>query len=201
MKIIGLTGGTGSGKSTVVLLLSQLTKAYIIDADKIGHQIILKGQPAYYDIIQHFGREILKEDGEINRKCLGKIVFSDKNSLKILNQITHPRIKEEILKKIEQIKKSYSSYNYIVIDAALLIEAQLHKIVDEVWVVYAEEEKRIQRIMKRDGLNMEQAANRIKAQMPWEEMKKYADQIIDNGKDEEFTLKQLKCIVSKDINF
>ncbi|MDK2789268.1 MAG: dephospho-CoA kinase, partial [Epulopiscium sp.] len=117
------------------------------------------------------------------------------------NQITHPRIKEEILKKIEQIKKSYSSYNYIVIDAALLIEAQLHKIVDEVWVVYAEEEKRIQRIMKRDGLNMEQAANRIKAQMPWEEMKKYADQIIDNGKDEEFTLKQLKCIVSKDINF
>ncbi|WP_341877044.1 dephospho-CoA kinase [Defluviitalea saccharophila] len=201
MKVIGLTGGSGSGKSTVVLLLSQLTKVYIIDADKIGHQIILKGKPAYEDIVQYFGRGILREDGEINRKFLGEIVFSNKDSLNILNQITHPRIKEEIFRKIKQIKESRSSYNYIVIDAALLIEIQLHKIVDEVWAVYTEEEKRIQRIMKRDGLDIKQAENRIKSQMPWEAMKRYADRIIDNSKDQDFTLKQLECILSEDISF
>ncbi|NLM12928.1 MAG: dephospho-CoA kinase [Epulopiscium sp.] len=199
MKVIGLTGGSGSGKSTVVFLLSQLTKVYIIDADKIGHQIILKGKPAYYDIIQHFGREILNEEGEVNRKRLGEIVFSDKDSLNILNKITHPRIREEIIKTIKQIKQSSSSYNYIVIDAALLIEVELHKIVDEVWAVYADEEKRIQRIMKRDGIDIKQAENRIKSQMPWEEMKRYADRIIDNGIDTEFTNKQLKRILSEDI--
>jgi len=199
MKVIGLTGGSGSGKSTVVFLLSQLTKVYIINADKIGHQIILKGKPAYYDIIQHFGREILNEEGEVNRKRLGEIVFSDKDSLNILNKITHPRIREEIIKTIKQIKQSSSSYNYIVIDAALLIEVELHKIVDEVWAVYADEEKRIQRIMKRDGIDIKQAENRIKSQMPWEEMKRYADRIIDNGIDTEFTNKQLKRILSEDI--
>jgi dephospho-CoA kinase len=201
MKVIGLTGGSGSGKSTVVFLLSQLTKVYIIDADKIGHQIILKGKPAYEDIVQHFGKGILKEDGEINRKSLGEIVFSNKDSLNILNQITHPRIKEEIFREIEQIKESHSSYNYIVIDAALLIEIQLHKIVDEVWAVYTEEEKRIQRIMKRDGLGVKQAENRIKSQMSWEEMKRYADRIIDNSKDQDFTLKQLEYILLEDISF
>lgn len=195
MKVIGLTGASGSGKSMVTLLLSQLTEIFIIDADKIGHQIILKGNPAYYDIIQHFGSRILSDDGEINRKYLGELVFSNNTSLEILNQITHPRIREEIIREIKLIEDSSFSYNYIVIDAPLLIEVKLYDVVDEVWAVYADVETRIKRIINRDGISIEQALNRIKSQIPWEEMKKYAHRIIDNGKDMEYTKRQLKYIV------
>lgn len=195
MKVIGLTGASGSGKSMVTLLLSQLTEIFIIDADKIGHQIILKGNPAYYDIIQHFGSRILSDDGEINRKYLGELVFSNNTYLEILNQITHPRIREEIIKEIKLIEDSSFSYNYIVIDAPLLIEVKLYDVVDEVWAVYADVETRIKRIINRDGISIEQALNRIKSQIPWEEMKKYAHRIIDNGKDMEYTKRQLKYIV------
>lgn len=198
MKIIGLTGGSGSGKSTVTRLLDQLTKIYIIDADKIGHQIILKGKPAYYEIIKEFGKNILKEDGNINRKLLGKAVFSNPTALDLLNRITHPRIREEILEKITQIKLSSCSYKYIIIDAALLIEVGLHEIVDEVWVVYADLENRIQRIMARDGLSKREAEDRIRVQMPWKEMKRYANRIIDNGQDKEFVKSQL-CFILEDI--
>ncbi|NLK21676.1 MAG: dephospho-CoA kinase [Epulopiscium sp.] len=197
MKVIGLTGGSGSGKSTISMLLKEMTKTYIIDADKIGHKIILKGQEAYYLIIRSFDRTILKEDGEINRRKLGEIVFSNKLFLNILNQITHPKIKEEIIKEINQVKKTPDFYDYIIIDAALLIESGLYELTDEIWAVYADVETRIQRIMLRDGLNRNDAKTRIHSQMPWKEMKKYADRIIDNGKDRELTKKQLRNIIER----
>ncbi|WP_058485058.1 dephospho-CoA kinase [Defluviitalea phaphyphila] len=195
MKIIGLTGGSGSGKSTVVTILSEMTTVYIIDADKIGHKIILKGNPAYYDIINYFGKKILKEDGEIDRKILGKIVFSDKNDLKKLNEITHYRIKEYIINTIKEIKKTPSLYKYIIIDAALLIETGLHTLVDEIWVVYARLEDRIKRIMERDNISEEQARRRINSQISWEELKKYANRIIYNEKNKEFLKEQLISIL------
>lgn len=196
MKIIGLTGGSGSGKSTVAILLSQIAHVYIVDADQIGHEIILKGKPAYYSIIESFGKDILKEDGEINRKKLGQIVFNDKCLLNTLNNIMHPLIKKEIMNIIKGIKNSGGSYHYIIIDAALLIESKLHIIVDEVWIVYAREDIRIKRIANRDNITESQAKKRIDSQMSWEKMKKYGDVIIDNGKNKEFTIEQLNIIIN-----
>ncbi|HOA82298.1 MAG TPA: dephospho-CoA kinase [Defluviitaleaceae bacterium] len=195
MKVIGITGGSGSGKSTVASLLSQITSAYIINADKIGHDILKKGKAAYYPIVEKFGKSILNSDGEINRSKLGKIVFSNKNLLKTLNEITHPLIVQEILDIINEIKTNTNSYKYIVIDAALLIESGLHEVVDEIWLVYADEDIRVNRIVERDGITKEEAKQRINSQMLWEELKKYGDIIIDNGKDKEFTNEQINNIV------
>jgi len=196
MKVIGLTGGSGSGKTTVAVLLSQLTSVCIIDADKIGHEILKKGKPAYDAVLERFGEAILKADGEIDRKKLGQIVFANQSLLEILNKITHPLIIQEIIERIHQIKSSDKACKYIIVDAALLIESGLHKAVDEIWLVYAPEEIRLKRIAQRDGMTTEEARRRIASQMPWEEMKKYGDVIIDNGHNEAYTMKQLNHIIS-----
>lgn len=190
MKVIGLTGGTGSGKSIVCTQLKK-RNAYIIDADKIAHDIIEKGQPAYKKIVSYFGKEILDEENNIVRKRLGAIVFSDKEKLNFLNKCTHQYIFEEIDFFIQKIKKCPNEYQYIILDAPLLIESNLTSVCDEIWVVYAKEEDRLKRIMQRDNITYEQAKNRILSQKGWEEYKKYADIIIDNSRDLKFLENQL----------
>lgn len=191
--IIGLTGGTGCGKTTVCSILKKYN-AYIIDADKIAHSVIKKGKDAYIQIVDYFGNDILNDDKEIDRKKLGKIVFSDKEKLGYLTKTTH----KYIVKEIEQLintKKEENKYNYIVIDAPLLIEANLHKIVDTVWIVYANLETRIQRLKARDNIEEEAVINRINSQTSFEENKKYADFVIFNDEGanlEEIIKQQLK---------
>ncbi len=177
--VVGLTGNMASGKSTVATILKELG-AYIIDADAIGHQIIGKGQPAWHDIVEEFGKEVLLADGSVNRKRLGEIVFSDREKLKRLNAITHPRIREEIERRIELIKKS-SPRAIIVVDAALLIEVGSHRKVDVVVVVTASKEQLIKRAMEKFCLTEDEAEKRLGAQMPQEEKLKYADFVIDNS--------------------
>ncbi len=177
--VVGLTGNMASGKSTVATILKELG-AYIIDADAIGHQIIGKGQPAWHDIVEEFGKEVLLADGSVNRKRLGEIVFSDREKLKRLNAITHPRIREEIERRIELIKKS-SPRAIIVVDAALLIEVGSHRKVDVVVVVTARKEQLIKRAMEKFSLTEGEAEKRLGAQMPQEEKLKYADFVIDNS--------------------
>ena len=193
MKVIGLTGGTGSGKSIVCTQLKK-RNAYIIDADKIAHDIIKKGQPAYEKIVSYFGEEILDEESNIVRKKLGAIVFSDKEKLDFLNKCTHQYISEKINSFIQTIKKCPNKYQYIILDAPLLIESNLTSICDEIWVVYAKEEDRLKRIMQRDNITYEQAKNRILSQKRWEEYKKYADIIIDNSRDLKFLENQLNTL-------
>lgn len=176
--IIGLTGGTGCGKSTVCSILKKYN-AYIIDADKIGHSIIKSGNQAYFEIIEYFGADILDEDKNINRKKLGDIVFNDKEKLAYLNSITHKYIIDEI-KNIINIVKMENMYKYIVIDAPLLIETNLHKIVDEVWIVYCSLHTRLERLIKRDNLSKDILLKRINNQTPFEKNKKYANFIIFN---------------------
>ena len=149
MKIIGLTGGTGSGKSLASLWL-QKQNAYIIDTDKIAHDIILKGNPAYEELIAFFGVEILDKKGEIIRRSLGDIVFHDAEKLAFLNRATHKHIRKTIFDEIQKAKQQNSPC--AILDAPLLIEADLMQICDEVWVVAAKEEIRIKRIMERDGI-------------------------------------------------
>ncbi|MDE6182368.1 MAG: dephospho-CoA kinase [Eubacteriales bacterium] len=191
--IIGLTGGSGCGKTTVANILKEIG-GYIIDADKIAHNIIQKGEKAYYEIINAFGEKILTNEKNIDRKILGNIVFSEKEKLNILNSITHKYILEEIHNEINFAKKQ-KKYKYIVLDAPLLIETNLHKIVDTVWIVYADEKERINRLIKRDNISKEMIEKRIAIQTPFEKNKPFADFIIYNKENTD-----LKEIILKRLN-
>ena len=194
MKIIGLTGGTGSGKGFVSERL-KARKAYVIDADAVAHEIIEKGRPAYKAIVDYFGSEILDENGNIFRRKLGNIVFSDKDKLAFLNSCTHKYINMEIMRIIEEVKPQTNVYSAIIIDAPLLAEAGLVDICDDIWVVYADSEVRVKRIMERDSISEEQARNRIASQRSWEEYKDLGAVIIDNSSDDENVERQLDALL------
>lgn len=194
MKIIGLTGGTGSGKGFVSERL-KARKAYVIDADAVAHEIIEKGRTAYKEIVDYFGSEILDEDGNIFRRKLGNIVFSDKDKLAFLNSCTHKYINMEIMRIIEEVKPQTNVYSAIIIDAPLLAEAGLVDICDDIWVVYADSEVRVKRIMERDSISEEQARNRIASQRSWEEYKELGAVIIDNSSDDENVERQLDALL------
>lgn len=157
-KVIGLTGGSGSGKSTVAGALRS-AGAYIIDCDRVAHENMLKGAVAYGDIVADFGSDILLENGEIDRKKLGAVVFSDEKALERLNKITH----KHIIARVEQLVSS-SEAEVTVIDAPLLYETGLDRLCDEVWVTEAPYEERVKRITERDGITKQAAEARLKNQ-------------------------------------
>ncbi len=190
MKVIGLTGGIACGKSTVSGMLEDLGAA-IIDADVIAREIMEKGTPVWQKIKEVFGDEYLLPDGEIDRKKLGELVFANPEALKKLNSITHPEIRREVVLRIDRLKSS-GTYKAIVVDAALLIEAGWCDMVDEVWLVVADRETQIERLMKRNGLTRQQALNRISSQMDQDIKMRYADRIIDNSHGMEHTRKQVE---------
>ncbi|OPJ55513.1 dephospho-CoA kinase [Alkalithermobacter paradoxus] len=188
MKIIGLTGSIGSGKSTVSDIL--IKKGFkIVDADKISRKILDKNSVAFIEVVEHFGEEILQDDGNIDRKKLGSIVFSDDEKLKKLNSITHPKIEQNIKSEIENYKNK--GVDIVFLDAPLLIEANLTGMVDLVLLIICSYEVQIQRIINRDNITKEEAIKRINSQMSVEDKKKYADYIIDNS----YTLDKLNSDV------
>ena len=193
MKVIGLTGGTGSGKSVVSKRLAA-EGAVIVDADQIAHEIIWKGEPAYHEIIAYYGTEILDEEGNIIRKKLGEIVFNDKEKLAFLNQCTHKYIVAEVNRQIAAAKAEGIA-KAIVVDAPLLLEVGLEKVCDLVWVVYAAPEVRAKRVMERDGISPELAKARIANQKSWEEYRAAAHAVIDNsGTMEDLEGQLSKCM-------
>ena len=145
-RVIGLTGGMGSGKSTVSHLLSELG-AVVIDADKVGHEAYQNGTKTWHDLVNAFGRQIVATDGSIDRKKLGAIVFGSPEQLERLNRIVHPRMFEMMKERIEQLRKQ--SVSVVVLDAAILFEANWTPLVDEVWVVVASEEVVVARAIAR----------------------------------------------------
>lgn len=192
MKVIGLTGGTGSGKSIVSAFLQQ-NGAYIIDADEIAHGIIERGKPAYEELTNYFGGAILDQDRNILRKKLGSIVFTNKEKLDFLNRCTHKYISQEIDKQISERKKKQRD-TCIVLDAPLLLEAKLENRCNEIWVVFAEEEVRARRIMERDNITYQEAKNRIGCQKNWDFYRQKANLILDNSKDLQHLKRQLEAI-------
>ncbi|MCD5410515.1 MAG: dephospho-CoA kinase [Clostridiales bacterium] len=178
-KVIGLTGGIACGKTTVSNILKELG-AFIIDADKIAREVVKKGAPALGEIASEFGDSYLLTNGELNRKKMGELVFSDSEALTKLNKITHPQIVRKIQNEIKWSKEN-SNYRVIIVDAALLIENNLTELVDELWLVTASESIQINRLVKRDNFTETEARLRIDSQMTLEEKKKFADNIIDNS--------------------
>ena len=177
MFIIGVTGSFGTGKTTVAKIFAGFG-AKVIDADKIVHQLMRKGGPCYRPIVRLFGKEILTK-GEIDRKKLATIVFNDPRRLKKLCNIIHPLVVKEIKKNISRFRK-IKRIRAVIIDAPLLIEADLHKIVDYLVVVKANRKLQIKRILRRARITKGQIMKRIKSQLPMREKIRLADIIIDN---------------------
>ena len=195
MKVVGLTGGTGSGKGVVSRKLEQ-AGAYVVDADVIAHEIIEKGKPAYLEIVEYYGRDILDAEENIIRRKLGEIVFHDAEKLAFLNRCTHKYINAETERQIAQTKQAGTA-KAIILDAPLLLEAGLDALCDRVWVVYADSEVRAKRIMARDNVTYELAKARIGSQKSWEEYKKAADAVIDNSGDVEGLDSQLQKLLEE----
>ncbi|NPV89690.1 MAG: dephospho-CoA kinase [Firmicutes bacterium] len=190
MKIIGLTGGIASGKSTVSQYLRELG-AHIIDADIVARQIVEPGEPAWRDIIEYFGPEVKSPDGRIDRVRLGEKVFADPASREALNRMTHPRVHQRTLEMIDEIRRG-DPEGVVVLDVPLLIESGMVPMVDEVWLVAVDAETQVDRLVRRDPLNKEQAALRVRSQMSLEEKKRYATRIIDNQGTAEEARAQVK---------
>ncbi|MCX8095246.1 MAG: dephospho-CoA kinase [Caldisericia bacterium] len=191
MRLIGLTGNIASGKSKISEYLK--SKGFkIIDADSLG-KTVLNIDSIKNKIIRTFGKNILNDDGSINRRELGRIVFSSKENLKKLNRITLPILTKLVKRKIYEFKKK--KVKYAVLDAAILIEAGWHKFVDEVWVVYTDSETQLERLIKRENYSVEEAKSRIEAQLNIEEKLKYADKVVNNSYDWENTKKQIDTIL------
>ncbi|MEK6589819.1 MAG: dephospho-CoA kinase [Nitrospinota bacterium] len=195
MLLIGLTGGIATGKSLVSKTLKELG-AYIIDADKISREVVEPYTPAWTEIVEFFGRDVLNNDGKINRKKLGEIVFNNPVKKKRLEEIVHPVVIEEENRRIKEYKK-INPDAIVVIDAALLIEAGGHLRVDKLIVVYSDRETQLKRLCERDGLSRGDAEKRIDSQMPLNEKIKIADFVIDNSNGIENTLIQVKTIFNK----
>lgn len=174
--VIGVTGNTGAGKSTAAYALHR-AGVCIVDADEIARELQRPGQPALEEIAQTFGDQMLNDDGSLNRRKLGALVFTNAELLKKLDNIMLPLILREIHQRIAQSKED------IVIDAALLFETGMQVLCDETWLIVAPEDVRRQRIMKRDNLPLEQAQARIQSQMPQEEKRKLATHVLDGGKE------------------
>jgi len=180
MVYVGLTGGIASGKSTVSKILKE-AGAFIVDADAIAHDLLKKKGPVYRLVLNRFGVNILGEEGEIDRKKLGEIVFHDAKKLIDLNQIIHPFV-FEAAERERGILVAQDPYAVIVFDAPLLIETKAHKKVDMVLLVYVDKETQIKRLCERDGISREAAQVRIGMQMSLDEKHAYANEVIDNRK-------------------
>ncbi len=188
---IGLTGGIGSGKSTAAKILAALG-APIIDADKVGHEIYLPQTPAYRELVAAFGEGILGADGTIDRRKLGPIVFADPAALRRLNAIVHPKMYARMGEMVAAMRRAGET-RPIVVEAAILIEANWQPLFDEIWLVTATRERVIERIERDRGLKPEQTEARIRAQLSDEERRKHATAEIRN----DGTLEQLRDTITR----
>lgn len=178
MLTIGLTGGIGTGKSTVTKILNELG-ATVLDADKVGHQIYQPGGPAYDEVVAAFGKKILAPDGTIDRKLLGPIVFADPAALKRLNAIVHPKMFARMREMVDEIRRG-GGRAPIVIEAAILIEANWIPLFDEIWMITASRDNVVERVERERAMKPEQTEARIKAQLPDHERRCHATLVIEN---------------------
>lgn len=197
MRIIGLTGGVATGKSTVARFFSQ-HGITVIDADAIAREAVLPGAPALQRIIDVFGSGILLPDGTLDRKALGAVVFGDVEKLRLLEGILHPAIKLLAEQKIS--RSGQDGERVVVYMAPLLIEAGATDRVDEIWVVSTTEAVQLERLMSRDKISREEAMRIIESQMPLTEKVRFGRVVIDNSGTEEQTLRLLEEIMQKEID-
>lgn len=178
MKLIGLTGGIATGKSTVSAMLRRLG-AKVVDADEIAREIVRPGEPAWQEIVDAFGPGVLRKDKSLDRDKLRKIVFADERARKRLESITHPKIRALAQEKIE--RRSAEGAEVVIYEAPLLFETQAQSWIRPVILVACNLETQKQRLRQRDRLGEKEIRRHLEAQMPLEEKRKLADYVVENN--------------------
>ena len=192
---VGLTGSIAVGKSHVCEVFRELG-CHVLDADRTAREVVKPGTKGYEQIVEAFGNDVLQASGELDRKKLGAIVFTDKEKRERLNAIVHPLVIEAQDDWIRGVE-ARDPNGIAIIDAALMIESGGYKRFDKLIVVWCEQEIQLQRLMKRDGLSEEDANARIRAQMPQEEKKRFADHLIDTSAGFDAAREQVKKVYSE----
>ena len=194
---IGLTGGIGTGKSSVTEAFQSLGAA-VINADLLGHDAYLPGTIGFEEVVTEFGQEIVGSDGQIDRKKLGPIVFSDSSKMDRLNEIMHPLIRDLIYERLVSLESSQNKV--AVVEAAILIEAGWKSLFDEIWVVISDREEVINRLGVRNGLSREDAVKRIDSQMSNNERIEHGDVVVENTGSMEDLQTRVNSLWSKRIS-
>jgi dephospho-CoA kinase len=191
---LGLTGGIASGKSAVAAMLREFGFS-VLDADSLAHKLIEPGQPAYNEVLQEFGQEVLAPGGRIDRAKLSAIVFQDRTKLDRLNAIVHPRVGEFVFRQFVEWQRA-GTRDAAFVEAALLIESGIHKKLDGLVVAWCEPEQQLQRLLDR-GLSEPEARRRIAAQLPVEEKLRLATEKIDCSGSLDETRRQVEALAAK----
>lgn len=196
MRVIGLTGGIASGKSTVSNQLRDEFSAVLLDADVAAREITEPGAPLWTAFVERYGKErVLRLDGTLDRAVIAEIVFRDKAEKAWMDSVAHPLIKRRFLDRLAACKAM--GEKLVVLDVPLLFEAGWAMIPDEVWVVFVDEKTQLQRLMQRNALSEELAKDRIASQMPMKEKVRRADVVIDNSGTREETAMQVRTALAK----
>lgn len=186
-KVIGITGGVGAGKSTVLNILREEYQARIILTDEVGHDLMLPGGACYSEIVRLMGEEVLSPDGTFDKKKLGQRIFNDREMQQQVNGIVHPVVRQRVKEEIENSKNTL-----IVVESALLMEANLDSLCDEVWYVYVSTQERVKRLYEQRGYSEVKSYSIIQNQLSHEEFRRKSDRLIDNGSSREYTRRQIR---------
>ncbi|MCD7766201.1 MAG: dephospho-CoA kinase [Lachnospiraceae bacterium] len=190
VKILGITGGVGAGKSTILTYLKEKHGARILEADAVGHLVQQPDTPCWKRIVETFGADILHDDRTIDRGRLGTIVYADRDKLDELNAIVHPAVKEYICQEIDRCRRAKQGL-LIVIEAALLLEDHYDEICDEIWYIYADDRVREERLIRSRGYSQKKVRQIMENQLSEEEFRRRCRTVIDNSGNPENTYDQM----------
>ena len=190
MKVIGVTGGVGAGKSEILTYIAENWDAAVVETDEVGYLVMRPGKSCFAPIVELFGPGILQEDGTLDRAKIAELVFGDKELLEKLNAIVHPAVKRYIQKAIDRERELDT--DIFIVESALLVEDKYNAICDELWYIYADEETRTERLMKKRGYSKEKILSIFANQLSEDEFSEQCDFEIDNSGDFEDTKEQIK---------
>ena len=190
MKVIGVTGGVGAGKSEILTYIAENWDAAVVETDEVGYLVMRPGKSCFATIVELFGPGILQEDGTLDRAKIAELVFGDKELLEKLNAIVHPAVKRYIQKAIDRERELDT--DIFIVESALLVEDKYNAICDELWYIYADEETRTERLMKNRGYSKEKILSIFANQLSEDEFSEQCDFEIDNSGDFEDTKEQIK---------
>ena len=197
MKLIGITGGVGAGKTMVLGLLKEFCRCRVLLADEVGNEVKLPGQPCYERLVQLLGRQVLAEDGTIDKKKMAGLIFSDPALLDRVNDIIHPEVKRYILTQVDEERRKGEA-DYFFLEAALLIECGYEAILDELWYIHADGPVRMARLKESRGYSEEKIRQIFESQLSETEFRAHCSVVIENNGDLQETRRQLEAALCRD---
>lgn len=198
MKTIGVTGGVGAGKTQILAYIQEHYNCRILRADEVAHLLERPGEACYAKLVDLFGKQVLSEDGSIDKKRMAEIIFTDKEMLEKTNAIIHPEVKKYIVAEMEK-ERQKGKYAYFFVEAALLIEDHYDEILDEMWYIYTDETVRKQRLMENRHYSAQKVSDICRGQLSETEFRKHCDVEIENNGNLEVTYEQIRKIMGETV--